>query len=202
MKIEKVKFSNINSLAGEYEIDFTHKSLSTAGMFLITGPTGSGKTTIMDAICLALYARTPRQTKAITKDRNEIMTRGASGFYAEAWFQHGGKRYHCQAKQNISVRGSNPFGEFSHTVAEILPNGDKCVIEQKKGAREATQVNQITGISFNNFKRSVMLAQGEFDAFLKAGVDEKSAALEAITGTEIYRRIGIRAHQKMAELEQ
>lgn len=202
MKIEKVKFSNINSLAGEYEIDFTHKSLSTAGMFLITGPTGSGKTTIMDAICLALYARTPRQTKAITKDRNEIMTRGASGFYAEAWFQHGGKRYHCQAKQNISVRGSNPFGEFSHTVAEILPNGDKCVIEQKKGAREATQVNQITGISFNNFKRSVMLAQGEFDAFLKAGVDEKSAALEAITGTEIYRQIGIRAHQKMAELEQ
>ena len=202
MKIEKVKFSNINSLAGEYEIDFTHKSLSTAGMFLITGPTGSGKTTILDAICLALYARTPRQADAITRDRNEIMTRGASGFYAEVWFQHGGKRYHGQAKQNIAVGGATPFGVFNHTVAEVLPNGDKCVIEQKKGARKATQVNQITGISFDNFKRSVMLAQGEFDAFLKAGVDEKSAALEAITGTEIYHQIGINAHKKTSELKQ
>ena len=200
MKIEKVKFSNINSLAGDYEIDFTHETLSTAGIFLITGPTGSGKTTIMDAICLALYGKTPRQKDAITNKRNEIMTRGASGFNAEVWFSHGDKHYHCQAKQK-TARGDTPFGVFHHTVAELLPNGEHAIIEQKSHAREATQVKEVTGISFDNFKRCIMLAQGEFDAFLKAGTEEKSAALEAITGTEIYRKIGEKAAEKKSALE-
>lgn len=200
MKIEKLKFSNINSLAGEYEIDFTHKALSTAGIFLITGPTGSGKTTIMDAICLALYGRTPRQDDSITPNKNEIMTRGATSFNAEVWFKHGDKHYHCQAKQKTGNK-SNPFGKFEHTVAELLPNGERAIIERRLHAREATQVRDVTGISFDNFKRCIMLAQGEFDAFLKAGIQEKSAALEAITGTEIYGKIGEKAAEKKTTLE-
>ncbi len=200
MKILKVSFSNINSLAGEYEIDFTHETLSTAGIFLITGPTGSGKTTIMDAICLALYGMTPRQTTPISETKNEIMTRGAKDFYAEVWFTHGDKRYHCQAWQQISM-GNKPFGKFYHTVAELLPNGQRNIIERRHGAHKSTQVEEVTGISFDNFKRCIMLAQGEFDAFLKAGINEKSAALEAITGTEIYGKIGEKAAEKRTALE-
>ncbi|MGD9822321.1 MAG: AAA family ATPase, partial [Aminobacteriaceae bacterium] len=54
MRIEKIRFRNLNSLVGEWEIDLTHPAFASEGIFAITGPTGSGKTTILDAVCLAL----------------------------------------------------------------------------------------------------------------------------------------------------
>ena len=92
MRIIKVTFENLNSLAGKWEIDLTHPDFSKSPLFVITGPTGSGKTTILDAISLALYARTARLNR-ISASTNEIMTRGTSFCMADVVFEASGKTY-------------------------------------------------------------------------------------------------------------
>ena len=74
MKILSLRFKNINALKGEWKIDFTQAPFKDHGLFAITGATGAGKTTLLDAICLALYHRTPRLSK-INKTTNELMTK-------------------------------------------------------------------------------------------------------------------------------
>ncbi|HQB45217.1 MAG TPA: AAA family ATPase, partial [Polyangiaceae bacterium] len=86
MRILQVRFKNLNSLEGEWQIDLTHPSFTSESIFAITGPTGAGKSTILDAICLALYGRTPRLEK-VTKSSNEIMSRQAEDCFAEVVFE-------------------------------------------------------------------------------------------------------------------
>ncbi|MDF4405611.1 AAA family ATPase, partial [Vibrio parahaemolyticus] len=74
MKILSLRLKNINSLKGEWKIDFTQEPFASQGLFAITGATGAGKTTLLDAICLALYHRTPR-LDSISASQNELMTR-------------------------------------------------------------------------------------------------------------------------------
>ena len=74
MKILALRFKNLNSLRGEWQIDFRHPSYANDGIFAITGKTGAGKSTILDAICLALYGKTPRLND-ISKGHNELMSR-------------------------------------------------------------------------------------------------------------------------------
>jgi exonuclease SbcC len=97
MKILKLKLRNINSLAGDWEIDFTKPEFTENGLFAITGNTGSGKSSILDAISLALYGRTPRVD--ITGSSNDVMTRGTSDCYAEIVFEVGGKIWKSTWKQ-------------------------------------------------------------------------------------------------------
>ena len=85
MRILQIRFKNLNSLAGEWAIDLTHPAFLSDGIFVITGPTGAGKTTILDAVCLALYGRTPR-LRHVTKSENEIMTRQTGECFAEVTF--------------------------------------------------------------------------------------------------------------------
>jgi len=94
MRILGVQFKNLNSLIGEWNIDFTHPEYLSDGIFAITGPTGAGKTTIMDAICLGLYGRTPRLDK-VTKSSNEIMSRRTGECFAEVAFETQKGRYRC-----------------------------------------------------------------------------------------------------------
>jgi len=82
MKILSLHFKNLNSLAGEWTIDLTHPAYASDGIFAITGPTGAGKSTILDAICLALYGSTPRLDKITTA--NEIMSRQTGECFSEA----------------------------------------------------------------------------------------------------------------------
>ena len=86
MKILDLRFKNLNSLAGEWAIDFTDPAYVANGIFAITGPTGAGKSTILDALCLALYGRTPRLS-TITTTSNEIMSRQTGECHAEATFE-------------------------------------------------------------------------------------------------------------------
>ena len=197
MKIEKLRFSNINSLAGDYEIDFTNPHLSEPGMFVITGPTGAGKTTIMDAICLALYGCSPRQ-KSIQLTYNELMTHGATQCMAEVYFEHNGKRY-VNTARHARAHGANPFGRPQYRLREVMPDGTEREIATSGKALD--EVERITGLTFENFKRCMMLAQGEFAAFLKSNAKERSAALTTITGTEIYLQIGKSVHDKIQALQ-
>jgi exonuclease SbcC len=116
MRIQNIRFQNLNSLTGIWEIDLTRPDFVSAGIFAITGPTGAGKTTILDAICLALYGRTPR-LKTLSDSENEIMSRQTGECMAEVVFQiASGRRYRChwsQRPENPRKAGSRRHGTRS-----------------------------------------------------------------------------------------
>ncbi len=195
MQILHIQFKNLNSLAGQWEIDLTHPAFASNGIFAITGPTGAGKTTILDAICLALYGRTPRLGK-ITKSGNEIMSRQTGECSAEVTFKTQKGCYRCSWRQHRSRK--KPDGELQPPSHEIA-NADTGDILETKTRGVADQIEAATHMNFDQFTRSMLLAQGGFAAFLQAAPDERAPILEQITGTEIYSRISIRVHERRSE---
>ena len=106
MKILKIRFQNLNSLIGEWNIDLTESAYTADGIFAITGPTGAGKSTIFDAICLALYGQTPRLDK-ISKSSNEIMSRHTGECFAEVEFETPSGRYRSRWTHHRSRKKSS-----------------------------------------------------------------------------------------------
>lgn len=195
MRILQVRFKNLNSLVGEWEIDLTHPAFASDGIFAITGPTGAGKTTILDAICLALYGRTPRLSR-INKGGNELMSRQTGECYAEVTFETQTGRYRCHWSQHRAHK--KPDGDLQAPRHEIA-DADSGRIFEAKIRGVADQIETATGMDFDRFTRSMLLAQGSFAAFLQAGPDERAPILEQITGTEIYSQISIRVHERRSE---
>ncbi len=191
MKIEKVRFKNLNSLVGTWEIDFTQPEFVTNGIFAITGPTGSGKTTILDAICLALYARTPRLER-VNNNNNEIMSRNTGECYAEVEFSINQRQYRVHWSQNRARKKSN--GNLIPARHELSDISDEEKIISARISIIKEKIPEITGMSFEQFTRSVMLAQGNFAAFLKASNDDRADILEQISGSEIYGEISKEVH--------
>ncbi|HON46914.1 MAG TPA: AAA family ATPase, partial [Kiritimatiellia bacterium] len=195
MRILQIRFKNLNSLVGEWEIDLTHPAYVSDGIFAITGPTGSGKTTILDAICLALYGRTPRLDR-VNRSGNEVMSRQTGECFAEVTFEAQSKRYRCHWSQHRARK--KPDGELQAPKHEIADADSGEIFESKiKGV--ADQIATATGMDFDRFTRSMLLAQGGFAAFLQAAPDDRAPILEQITGTEIYSRISIRVHERQRE---
>ncbi|MBS1781883.1 MAG: AAA family ATPase [Bacteroidetes bacterium] len=185
MKILKLKFKNINSLSGENEIDFTQPVFTNDGLFAITGKTGSGKSSILDAISLALYGRTPRVE--ISGNENAVITKGEKDCYAEIVFEVGEKIWKSSWKQEVNRNGNlRPVNRV------IADSNDQIIADQVRTCNE--KIVEIIGLKFEQFTKVVMLAQGSFAAFLQAGKDEKGALLEQITGTEIYGEISKQVH--------
>jgi exonuclease SbcC len=196
MKILELRFKNLNSLYGEWVIDFTDPEYISNGIFALTGPTGAGKSTILDAVCLALYGATPRLGK-ITKSTNEIMSRRTGECYAEVLFESQAGRFRCHFSQHRArKKAEGDLQSPRHEIAEGLENGK--VIENQL-RRVATVIIDKTGMDFERFTRSILLAQGGFDTFLKADAEQKSKILEQITGTEIYSEISRRVHECQRE---
>ena len=195
MRILQIRFKNLNSLIGEWEIDLTDPAFASDGIFAITGPTGSGKTTVLDAICLALYGCTPRLGK-VTKGANEIMSRQTGECFAEVAFETQSGRYRCHWSQHRARK--RPDGELQAPKHEIA-NADSGEIIEAKIRDVAYRVEKVTGMDFDRFTRSMLLAQGGFAAFLQAAPDERAPILEQITGTEIYSEISIRVHERRRE---
>lgn len=195
MRILKVRFKNLNSLLGEWSIDFTHSAFVADGLFAISGPTGAGKTTLLDAICLSLYGRTPR-LRTISKTTNEIMSRHAGECFAELTFETKSGTYVAHWSQKKAYSRSS--GELQPPIHELSDAKTGSVIS-KKIKEVAEKIEQVTGLNFDRFTRSVMLAQGDFAAFLKASPDERSPILEQITGTDVYSKISVRVHEKRNE---
>ncbi len=195
MRILKIRFKNLNSLVGEWEIDLTHPAFVSDGIFAIIGPTGSGKSTILDAICLALYGRTPRLNK-VTKSENEIMARQTGECFSEVLFQTQAGRFRCHWSQRRARK--KPDGELQTPKHEIADADSNQILDAKlRGVAE--QIEMATGMDFDRFTRSMLLAQGGFAAFLQAVPDERAPILEQITGTEIYSQISMCVHERRSD---
>ncbi|ABE55785.1 SMC protein-like protein [Shewanella denitrificans OS217] len=195
MKILSLRFKNINSLKDEWKIDFTLSPFKENGLFAITGPTGSGKTTILDAICLALYHRTPRLS-VISKSTNELMTRGTGSALAEVEFEVKGKAYRAFWSQ----RRSRDLADGNLQDAQVeLAELESGVILASQIKQKTELVESITGLDFARFTRSMLLSQGDFAAFLNASANERAELLEELTGTEIYSLISERVHLEFGE---
>jgi exonuclease SbcC len=195
MKILELRFKNLNSLYGEWVIDFTDPEYVSNGIFALTGPTGAGKSTILDAICLALYGSTPRLGK-ITKSGNEIMSRQTGECYAEVLFESQAGRFRCHWEQRRARKKAE--GNLQDQEHQIADDATGKPIETKKSLVGAV-IEEKTGMDFDRFTRSILLAQGGFDTFLKADVEQKSKILEQITGTEIYSEISRRVHERQRD---
>jgi len=194
MRILGVRFKNLNSLTGEWQVDFTHPDYASDGIFAITGPTGSGKTTILDAVCLGLYGRTPRLDN-VTKSSNEIMSRQTGECFAEVDFETQKGRYRCHWSQHRARRRHDgALQPARHEIAAV----SGAVLES--GITQVGEfIEKVTGMDFERFTRSMLLAQGGFAAFLQAGSDARAPILEQITGTEIYSLISMKVHERRTE---
>ena len=199
MKILKISLQNLNSLRGTHHLDFTSSPLADSGLFAITGQTGAGKSTILDAITLALYARTSRD------HAGDIMTYGEREAYGLVEIQKDAHRYRARFHRSLT-RGGNQKEEWEFSRYD--PETDTWpILETKKNKLKSTKdrpgvIEQHLGLNYEQFLRSVILAQGEFAAFLKADSGNRAALLERITGTEIYTRISVAAHERHREEKQ
>lgn len=195
MKILSLAFSNLNSLRGNWFIDFTASEFSDNSLFAITGPTGAGKTTLLDAICVALYHQTPR-LGALSQSSNEIMTRGCAECRAEVEFDVKGKAY--RASWSMRRARGKADGKLQPADVELAEvHSGQILASQIK--QKAELIEQITGLDFARFTRSMMLSQGQFAAFLNAREEERAALLEELTGTEIYGKISERVAEQRSE---
>lgn len=198
MKILTLRLKNLNSLKGEWKIDFSQSPFAENGLFAITGPTGAGKTTLLDAICLALYHQTPR-LGAISTSANEIMTRGTAECLAEVEFDVKGTAY--RAFWSMRRARGNPEGNLQQADVELSEvNSGKVLANQVR--QKSDEIERITGLDFGRFTKSMLLSQGDFAAFLNANDGDRAELLEELTGTEIYGLLSKRVHEHYTDAKQ
>lgn len=212
MKICQLKIYNLASIEGPELIDFTSEPLRSAGLFAITGSTGSGKSTLLDAICLALYDQTPRYSKArenaikvmdvpgetITQnDVRAILRDGSGEGYSELTFIATNGQTYC-ATWYVSRARKRSDGRMQASKV-TLTNCSTGAVHGEKKTEVLPLIEQLIGLSFDQFTRAVLLAQGDFTAFLKADQKEKASLLEKLTGTSVYSEISMEVHRQYKE---
>ncbi|MGL5318018.1 MAG: AAA family ATPase, partial [Bacteroidales bacterium] len=208
MRIEAIRGENIASLDGFFEVNFQEEPLRSSGLFAITGPTGAGKSTLLDVICLALYDCTPRSDQGnnerdhsleglTQQDTRHLLRRGKGEGYAEVDFVGiDGNTYRSRWKVRRARGHSNGTLQASTISLFNLTLGT----EDGGTKRELlAKLVQLTGLSFGQFTRAVLLAQNDFSAFLKAKESEKAELLEKLTGAEIYAQISKQIYQRTSE---
>lgn len=215
MKILAIRLKNLTSIEGTVEVDFRTEPLHSAGIFAISGPTGAGKSTLLDALCLALYDKAPRFAISVENvnladvgdnqinqsDVRNLLRRGTSDGYAEVDFLGiDGRRYRSRwsvrrtrnkingslQPQMLEVKELDTEKEFQGTKKELL-----------------IQLVELVGLTYEQFTRTVLLAQNDFATFLKSKGAAKAELLEKLTGTGVYSRISqeVYARNKAAQEE-
>lgn len=218
MKILTIRLKNLASIEGTFEIDFQAEPLRSAGIFAISGPTGAGKSTILDALCLALYDKTPRFSASVESlymsdigesrvnqaDVKNILRRGTGEGFAEVDFL--GASGHCyRSRWSVRRTGSRANGALRSQTIQVT---DLTANQELQGTRKEllAQLVTLVGLTYEQFTRTVLLAQNDFATFLKSRESAKAELLEKLTGTEIYSRISseiyLRSKTADAELNQ
>ena len=191
MKIVKVELQNINSLKADQPIviDFENDQFKDVGLYVITGSTGAGKTTILDAITIALYHNVPRFKNSRDKSLENVVSYGANNAHCRITFENDTEIFEAfwgirlATKKGVKIK--NPKEEVS--LKNLTTN---TIITANKKRDLVDAVEKITQLDYTQFLRSVLLAQGEFASFLTAKGSAKGKLLEQITGEDIYKRIG------------
>ncbi len=211
MKIEKIILRNLTSIAGEQTIDFTAEPLRSAGLFAITGATGSGKSTILDAICLALYNKAPRfenveristdDMKMVTDKAQQMQASSVAGILRRGQKQGGatvvfstpdGERYEAEWSMRVT-RGGN-YSSPERSLKQLAPS--KQTINK---ADIQLRIEAAVGLTYEQFTRTVILAQNSFANFLKAKASDKAVLLEKLTGTEVYGAVSEQIYRFSAD---
>ncbi|MEP3480864.1 MAG: AAA family ATPase [Fuerstiella sp.] len=204
MKILRITLSNIASLAGQHTVNFTQEPLQSAGLYAISGDTGSGKSSLLDAMCLALYGKTPRlksQKNSLEKinddeqqlDPRSLLRRGtAEGMAEVAFIGVDGKKW--TARWAVRRARKNVSGKLQHverTLFEghIEPGGDGKTESGGKKTEVDAAIQQKLGLTFEQFTRAVLLAQNEFAVFLKSDDKARAEILQALTGTRRFEDV-------------
>lgn len=201
MKILSLRLKNLNSLKGEWKIDFTAEPFKDNGLFAITGPTGAGKTTLLDAICLALYHRTPRMD-TLSASSNELLTRHTADCLAEVEFAVKDQHYRAFWSQRRARDKSD--GALQDPKVELVQIDQATGVGQiltDKRIEKLKLTESLTGLDFERFTKSMLLAQGGFAAFLEANANQRAELLEELTGTDIYGQISQRVFEQTREVK-
>ena len=209
MRILAIRGKNLASLAGEFAIDFQAEPLGSAGLFAITGPTGAGKSTLLDALCLALYEKTPRLAKArgehipdvgdndvLPADPRTILRRGAAEGYAEVDFV-GSDGVSYRARWSVRRSRAKVDGKLQQSEVSFSRLIDSQVLSDHRKSETLRLIEAKIGLNFDQFTRAVLLAQNEFSAFLRASDDERAELLQTLTGTEAFTLISQQAYARM-----
>ena len=201
MKLCRLKLKNLNSFREPIELDFENPPLGDASLVAITGPTGAGKTTLLDAICVALYGKTPRLSGTGSQHPRHLISHGETEGFAEVHFIANETRYVAV----WSLRRGSPaevrlsYAEDNKLISDKLSSKGKTLGSSQRTVSE--EVESILGLDFDAFRRSVMLAQGEFAAFLKAKQEDRRQILEATAGIHIYDLLRQALNEKVNEVE-
>lgn len=211
MKLKKIIIQNLATIE-DAEIDFTSEPLKNASLFLICGDTGSGKSTITDALCLSLYGKTPRfesvekeditledSTVVKTSDSRHIIRYGKTGAFAATIFEaFDGKCY--KAEWSVQRAGKKLSGTL-HRAKNVLYVLNNQTFEPVTDLQREfdSKIEKLTSLNFDRFIRCTLLAQNQFSKFLYAGKEKKSEILQMLTDTAIYEKISIRIYEKYKE---
>ena len=207
MKIISLTIKNLASIQGTYHIDFEEGALGSCGLFCITGTTGSGKSTILDAISLALYGKTPRYLSAFAtpqwqveldpKDPRNMLHRGENECLSEVIFvASNGYKYSSSWFCELSKKG-----KYKSPISRLEALEEDIDYIEVKSNRFENITKEKIGLSYDQFSRTVLLAQNQFSSFLVAKESDKSTLLEKLTGTEIYSLISIEIFNKKRNAE-
>lgn len=190
MRIKHLLIHNLASLKGTHEINFDTIA-EQSSLFAITGETGSGKSTLLSAISLAIYGKNYKKTIV----QNDLVTLGCAEGKAEVTYQIRNKTYQsvwfCRLKKKNGEDLKNP--KPHRELFEITESGEKNLLQISE--------EEILGLNFDQFCKTVILNQGEFSRFLLASFSERKEILERFYNAEALSRIGKLAKQDLDDIQ-